>query len=138
MWHAQSLEGSAQQKVKIRWWYRRFFFVLCGTMQRPKVPIFVFVPLLAQEPSNLDPKEAELPLRLTFKREMYYFLPVNMTNNCHILSTKLSVDGVPPVTCPYSDRKTVILRRKTMSYLLITQGNLNHFFLFPLVNHCHK
>ncbi len=26
---------------------------------------FVFVPLLAQELSNLDPKEAELPLRLT-------------------------------------------------------------------------
>ncbi len=32
------------------------------------MPLFVFVPLLAQEPSNLGPKEAELPLRLTYKR----------------------------------------------------------------------
>ena len=35
--------------------------------KRPKVPIFVFVPLLAQEPSNLGPKEAELLLGLTFR-----------------------------------------------------------------------
>ena len=30
------------------------------------VPLFDFLPLLAQEPSNLGPKEAELQLRLTF------------------------------------------------------------------------
>ncbi len=52
--------------MQIRWWVGHFDFLLCGTFQRPKVPLFVFVPLLAQEPSNLGPKEAELPLRLTF------------------------------------------------------------------------
>ncbi len=43
----------------------------------PLMPLFVFVPLLAQEPSNLGPKEAELPLRLTYHhsitiRVLYY------------------------------------------------------------------
>ncbi len=38
------------------------------TPQKRKVASLVFVPLLAQEPSNLGPKEAELPLRLTFKQ----------------------------------------------------------------------
>ena len=48
--------------------------------QRPNVPLFVFVPLLAQEPSNLGPKEAELPLRLTY---LGYF-PINHNVNLHL------------------------------------------------------
>ncbi len=44
---------------------RKLVHLVFGRFLRPNVPFFVFVPLLAQEPSNLGPKEAELPLRLT-------------------------------------------------------------------------
>ncbi len=34
--------------------------LLCGTFQRPNVPLFVFMPLLAQEPSNLGPNGPQI------------------------------------------------------------------------------
>ncbi len=49
------------------------FSLLCGTFQRPKVPIFVFVPLLAQEPSNLGPNGPHIGWDFTKNEAFYIF-----------------------------------------------------------------
>ncbi len=89
--------------MQIRWWYSRFDFLLCGTFQRSNVPIFIFVPLLAQEPWNLGPKEAELPLLFSYPTYLSIYVEKRCPYpNWHTIKHNLSQElSIHLLTCLY-------------------------------------